>query len=416
MPHFEPDPATGYARGTILKDDQHEQRNSRHSYTVIQEHLASGRRGLYDFIGLRDNCEVPDDLAADNVRTERYLTELALQPELEQAVKDHLGGGGDYRSTVFSRGSAGNITAIAALAEGTPDPIPFFVTDMGGHPSMARGTEVVGADHTNITDHDSLDDYLRESNPSVVAICPSYRDIMDEPTLARAIEIAHAHDVPVFVDDASGSRLRTILHGQRQAIDLGADVVITSTDKYGFDGPRCGVVRGRHNLMDYIETKQAVYGTEARPGTIAAVVRTMEAFDADSVAQWFQARTARAERITNRLQTDVSDRFHPGKVGAIKMTAEDVYREAVTHADKPSPLKPIDASVGLSMLLLRNHGWITVATMGKPGSTVDLRLSLLSDDTERLTDDEIVDTISTEFEGLSEYIANRDRMEALLLG
>lgn len=419
MSSLNPDPETGYARGRILEDDLQEYKNSSYSHRIISNRLrGEGRQSLYDFIGLNDNCQVSDDLAKNNVRTERYFTTIQLQPELDDVVREHLGGGDGFRTKVFSRGTSGNITAIAALAEQNPDAtIPFFVTELGGHPSMARGAEIVGSDYKNITGLEELDRHIQVENPPLVVICPAYRDIMDEQTFSKAINIANSHNIPVFVDDAAGSRLRTILQNQRQAIDLGADVVLTSSDKYGFDGPRAGVIRGRADLMDYVEAKAATLGTEARPGTVAATVRTFRDFDPAVTEKWFQEKNEHASAITEELQDEISEKFHIGKVGAIKMTADDVFEVVTEDVEDILPdLAPIDVSVGLAMLLLEEHGWITVATMGKPGSTVDLRLSILSEDTERLSNDEIVKILDTEFEHMVDYVDDSSSLESLLLG
>ncbi len=77
----------------------------------------------------------------------------------------------------------------------------------------------------------------------------------------RIIEIAKSNDVRVFVDDASGARLRTVVYKQPRAMDMGADIAITSTDKL-MDGPRGGLMSVKKDVMIEIKTKAHQFGLE----------------------------------------------------------------------------------------------------------------------------------------------------------
>lgn len=69
-------------------------------------------------------------------------------------------------------------------------------------------------------------------------------DVMPTENFEKIVKMSG--DIPVFVDDASGARVRTVLYGQPTAIELGADLVITSTDKL-MNGPRGGLMSGKKN-------------------------------------------------------------------------------------------------------------------------------------------------------------------------
>ena len=66
------------------------------------------------------------------------------------------------------------------------------------------------------------------------------------------------------MDDASGARLRTVVYKQPRAMDMGADIVITSTDKL-MDGPRGGLMSGKSDIMIKIKSKAHQFGLEAQP-------------------------------------------------------------------------------------------------------------------------------------------------------
>lgn len=61
------------------------------------------------------------------------------------------------------------------------------------------------------------------------------------------ISLSKKAGIPVVVDDASGARLRTIIYKQPKAIELGADLAITSTDKF-MNGPRGGILLGKSRV------------------------------------------------------------------------------------------------------------------------------------------------------------------------
>ena len=265
------DPEVGYARGVFLKDSRAEYRRSVRALEVIRKrHHRFGREGIYNFNGIVDNCEVVDDLLEQNVMTDRYISEALLFEELDDLSREHLGGNEGFRCLAFNRGSAANITVMAALVKANTT-VVSLVPPRGGHPSISRGIALAHAHCAAVGSAEEIERVIDTKDVSLIVACPLYRDQMDYDVLQRSVTVANSNAIPVYVDDAGGARLRTAFLDQAKVIDLGADIVMTCTDKEGLNGPRASVVRGRTELMEIIGTKCAELGTEARPSVLAAI-------------------------------------------------------------------------------------------------------------------------------------------------
>src|SRR5690606_24685613 len=120
--------------------------------------------------------------------------------------------------------------------------------------------------------------------------------------------LAAREGVPVFFDDASGARTRTIADGQPRAIDLGASLAVTSCEKFGLNGPRAGLMVGRRDLMERIAAKAAVLGTEARPSISAAIVRAFEEFETEQGAKIFASWEALHRPLYEAARARFGDR------------------------------------------------------------------------------------------------------------
>ena len=62
-----------------------------------------------------------------------------------------------------------------------------------------------------------------EKNTSLVFItgCTMDHEVIAKEDFIKIIEISKSKEIPVFVDDASGARLRTIVYKQPRAMDMG---------------------------------------------------------------------------------------------------------------------------------------------------------------------------------------------------
>ena len=73
-------------------------------------------------------------------------------------------------------------------------------------------------------------DFEITDNTSLVVITGTTMDheVISEDDFKYVIQKAKEKDVLVFVDDASGARLRRAVYNQPTAIDLGADISVAS--------------------------------------------------------------------------------------------------------------------------------------------------------------------------------------------
>ncbi len=185
--------------------------------------------------------------------------------------------------------------------------------------------------------------------------------------LARAVELAG--DVPVFVDDAGGARVGPAVFGQPRMLELGAVAGVTGLDKYGTAGPRLGLVGGRADLVARIRARAIELGLEARPMLYPAVVASLEQYRPERVRELVATTAELADALPDwAVRTPV----------AVKLEGEDILA-AIGAPD--GSLVPVEATAGLAMLLLRDHGILTVHFAALPPGTSALLLKFVSPET-----------------------------------
>ena len=190
---------------------------------------------------------------------ETYAGPAVFEEAIQTLGKIHLGG---EKILALNRTSSGILAAILALVN-KGDEIVHFLPKSPAHPSIPRSAELVGASYREFED---IDEFEVGDNTSLVFITGSTMDheVIILKDFLRVIEISKSKEIPVFVDDASGARLRTIVYKQPRAMDIGADITITSTDKL-MGGPRGGLMSGKTDIMMQIKSKAHQFGLEAQP-------------------------------------------------------------------------------------------------------------------------------------------------------
>jgi L-seryl-tRNA(Ser) seleniumtransferase len=204
-------------------------------------------------------------------------------------------------------------------------------------------------------------------------------EMLPAERLREVVEEAHQFEVPIFVDDAGGARVGPAVFGQPRTLELGADVGATGLDKYGTSGPRLGLLAGRAELVGQIRARAIELGLEARPMLYPAVVRSLERYRPERVRELVDA--------TNRLGDALEQ--HLGAVVtrtpvAVKLEAEQLRAEACARAGiqvTTCYLVPYEATASLAMLLLRDHGILTVHFAALPPGTSALLLKFIPPET-----------------------------------
>lgn len=417
------DPVLGYAPGRILTDELMDYRSEQAAEAVLLDRYRRyGLAGVHNVMMLVDNCRVPDDFSGPEYE-ERYLAGKLLEERLDRLAKRHLGGGDGFRAMAFNRTTAANLTVVLALAR-RRSVVPYLVVPYRkpwlkghGHPSIPRAVELARARCEIVTTASEVAALLDRGDVSLIAVCASYRGILDEATLRATCQLGEARAVPVFVDDASGARLRTIGEGQPGAIELGADVVVTSTEKYGLDGPRAGLVVGRKPLMERIGAKAAVLGTEARPSVVAAIVRCLEAFTPERGHAMYAEWERRHRELYEEARGVFGDRVFWKGYGGVSLMVEDILEIAMERAGiAETPWAPVDISTAVALVLLRRYGFMTIPALHYPGASKSLMIHLANPSARVLTPKEIVSALDDAFTTVARIMRSREKLETVLFG
>lgn len=303
---------------------------------------------------------------------EEWLGPAQFEPELRQAILQHLGGSDDHAAVAFNRTSGGIIAAISSIAAGR---VVLSYTPHGSasHPSIARGARAGECDFKEVDNIDALRRNLEKSRVGVLVITPASSELqlLSPEQAHEAVEVAHHFGVVALIDDAYGARLRPVVQGGPRSLEFGADLAITSADKAGMRGPRAGFMAGRADLVLQASTRAAEYGQEARAPIALAVLRSLTQY---SPAQ-LEREIADGLSVYTELAKVLPSRVRSMPIGA-SVSEEDVLAVVLQRAriaDADAPIVPCEAASAVGMILLRDYG-ILVIVLGQPGSRVSLRL------------------------------------------
>jgi L-seryl-tRNA(Ser) seleniumtransferase len=343
-----------YERGEILAATEDDVAKVRAAWRIM-----AGRQ-IFDFTGLQRSLELPqapqvlDDELAPALYGDR-LTELALE---------HLGGDPRVHDVfVANRTTAALVAAMQVLVQ--PGARVVGVSPSYTHPAAIRAVRLAGGD------------FQEGGSPEGADLILLTRLAVTYETLPLGeIERTIGSGVPVFADDAGGARVGPAVLGQPKMLQLGVVAGVTGLDKYGTTGPRLGLLAGERGLVQWIRARAVELGLEARPMLYPAVIHSLEHYRPERVRELVAATDRLADALTERLggwaeRTEV----------AIRLEGEDVLAEAERRGDTRSSLAPIEATAALAMLLLRDHGILTVHFAAVPPGTSALLLKFISPET-----------------------------------
>jgi L-seryl-tRNA(Ser) seleniumtransferase len=339
-----------YKPGEILADTEDHLGKLRAAWRIIAE------REIFDFTGLERGLVLPeepgvlDDEIAPALYAER-LTALAL---------DHLGGDSERHDVfVANRTTAALVAAMQVLVR--PGARVVGISPSYTHPAAVRAVRLAGGDFEEGGALESADLVL------LTRLAVTYDAIA-----ADEIERAVASGLPVFVDDAGGARVGPALLGQPKMLELGVVAGVTGLDKYGTTGPRLGLLGGERDLVRRIRARAVELGLEARPMLYPAVVHSLEQYRPERVREL----VATTNRVGEALAARLGDWVERTPV-AVRLQGEDILAEAMRRAGAASELAPIEATAALAMLLLRDHGILTVHFAALPPGTSALLLKFV---------------------------------------
>ena len=358
-----------YERGSLLPDTAADLAKLRAAWRIVERRQPEGT--LFNFTGLERSLDlggaegaVLDDDLAPALHGER-LTELALE---------HLGGE-PGRDDVFvaNRLTAAIVSAMQVLVR--PGDTVLGVSARYSHPVVVRAVKLAGGELLDTTGYDEFAGHL-ERKPKLVVLtrlAVSY-EALGSDELDAIVDEIERRGLPLFVDDAGGARVGPAVFGQPRTLELGAVAGATGLDKYGTTGPRLGLLAGRTELVGRIRARGVELGLEARPMLYSAVVHSLEQYRPERVRELVDSTLALADALETRLpwvaRTPV----------AVKLEGEDVLAIAAARAGTQVTqchLVPYEATAALAMLLLRDHGILTVHFAALPPGTSALLLKFL---------------------------------------
>ena len=392
-----------YVRGRLLRDTAADVAKLRTAWRIVERRHGEGT--LFDFSGLErsfDVGEAPRSALHDDLAPALYgerLTELALE---------HLGGvAGRDDVFVANRLTAAAVAAMQVLVR--PGARVVGVSPSYTHPAVVRGVHLAGGEFVDGGPIEGADVVV------LTRLAVTYDALPEEPLLEATAE-AQSRGIPVFVDDAGGARVGPAVLGQPKTLELGAEVGATGLDKYGTSGPRLGLLAGRAELVGRIRARAIELGLEARPMLYPAVVRSLERYRPERVRELVEATSALGDALELRLGARV-DRTQV----AVKLEGEAILAEAAARAGlevAQCRLVPYEATAALAMLLLRDHGILTVHFAALPPGTSALLLKFVVPETlERFGGpDRFAAAVDESLDALAALVGDERRLARLLGG
>ncbi len=367
----------------IVNNSLDEVKKRESALKIIKEIINdNGRDSLYDVTGLSGGFIANDD-ELDLLET--YVGPAIFEDELQIVGKEHLGG---EKVLAVNRTSSGILASILALVNEC-DHVSHFLAEFPAHPSIPRSCAIVGASYDEFVD---IDKFTIPENTSLVVVTGSTMDhkVIDEELFKKVIDMAHEKDIPVLVDDASGARLRTAVFNQAKATELGADLVVTSTDKL-MPGPRGGLMAGREELIDEIKVKANQFGLEAQPPLILAMVNGIKNYTEKNLVKAISRKEEFYELLSEKYEM-----FEKTPTGV--MVSEDSLKNQLEKLNVNTELSKKDCCFLWAMVLLKEFGIITIPAVGMPGASATIRIDLSTQDVIDMDLNELYEKVDQSFE------------------
>lgn len=383
----------------IVNNSLDEVKKRESAFRIIKKILEEkGRDSLFDVTGLSGGF-IASKKELELLET--YVGPAVFEDEIQIVGKEHLGG---EKVLPVNRTSAGILATVLALV-GEGSHVAHFLADYPGHPSIPRSCALAGASYEEFVD---INEFAIPDNTSLVVITGSTMDlqVIDEDLFTQVISRAHEKDIPVLVDDASGARLRTAVFNQKRATDLGADLVVTSTDKL-MPGPRGGLMAGKAELIDEIKIKVNQFGLEAQPPLIMAMINGIKAYTPEVLRKSVSRKEEFYGLISKKYEM-----FEKTPNGIKVQEANLANQLKVLNIE--TELSEKDCCFLWSMVLLKEEGIITIPAVGMPGASDTIRFDLSTKDVIDVDLDVLQDKIDNSFVVFLDLVQKVEMAEKLI--
>ena len=366
-------PGLPYAYGEYIRSSKDDHVKLRQVWRLIEQRAnQKGLGDVHNFSGLERRFEASPD---DAELLDDELAPAFMADRLNALALEHLGGDpATHGIMAFNRQTAAVLTATLVLAR--PGETVIGVSATGSHACVVRAAKRAGANFIDTIGLAHFEMALKESSNvalvTMTRLAVSY-EILSVREIERIVDLAHGAGAKVLVDDAGGARVGPAVFDQPKMLGLGVDVGSTGLDKYGTVGPRIGLLAGQREMVEEIRALAFELGVEARPMLYPAIVRSLAQYDParvrELVATTKEVIAAVKKRLGNRItETPVIAR----------LDGEDILEIAMERAGLTErPVVPVEASAGLSMLLLRDYGMLTVHFAGLPPGTSSMLIKFV---------------------------------------
>ena len=173
------------------------------------------------------------------------------------------------------------------------------------------------------------------------------------------------------------------------------------------------MLAGARDIVAEIRACAFELGVEARPMLYPAVIQSLEQYDPQRVRDLVSTTKEVAEALKTRLGNRVAE-----TPVTAQLLGEDILEMAMERAGVLEPaIVPYEATAALAMILLRDHGILTVHFAGVPPGTGALLIKFLPPETlDRFGGpSKFADAVDRALDSLSEVIADSAEIENLLL-
>jgi L-seryl-tRNA(Ser) seleniumtransferase len=410
------DPVVGFARGKIIKSSVDEARRLKNGQNIAAERVRRlGPESIGVFTG--NQREFPLKVEDLNTNCEEWVGPGLFAEELRTVAIEHMGAQPEDGVAVVNRTSAGIIATIAALADGK-DVVSVVPPAGRSHASVVRGSFIARVGLHEVQGDKDWATVLEAQKPALVVVTTvtSSLEYMDDAVAMDVAAVAKRAGALVLFDEAYGARMRPVLRNGVKSLKLGGDVSITNCDKAGLSGPRSGLVVGRPALVTRIAAKASEMGMEARAPIAASALRSIQRFSPSDLLEEAQSGQELGRALRERMGSDLVEVSDLGPMIHEDLALKEVFRRAGLSWESAN-VTPAEITSALGVVLLRDHGILTVNTHGQPGARVSVRLKPTHGAIERVGGmAKVVDAMVDTCDKVAGLVQHPDELSKLILG
>ncbi|MGE0004420.1 MAG: hypothetical protein AB7S92_02405 [Parvibaculaceae bacterium] len=408
-------PTLSYARGKILATTEDDFRRLQQAWRLIGGRMKTegDEKAAFVFTGLEHMLPMTADelkFADDEIAPALYFDQL------KNAALEQLGGVADRDDVaVFNRLTGATLATCLTLVKAGDTVIGASATH--SHPSVIRAARQAGA---KFVDTAGAAEFLKalaaEPRTSLVVLTrlATTYDLMPVAEIEKIVRAARERGIVVYIDDAGGARVGPAIFDQPTMLGLGVDIGATGLDKYGTIGPRLGVMAGRAELVGRIRAKGFECGLEARQALYSAVARSLSQYTPERVRDLVRT----TKEVAEALRPYFGERLHETPC-TVQLKADDILEIAMQRGGvNQPPIVPFEANAAICMMMLRDHGMLTVHFVGLPPGGGDLLLKFIPPETLARFGgaEKFAAAVDQSVTKLGQLLREPEKIRALLLG